>query len=69
MESHLTAVKRILQYLKGTLNLVLQYHGTGKNLMGYSDANWASDLGNCHSTSSRAFVMSGGDISRVAEPL
>ena len=34
-EAHLTAVKRIFRYLKGTLDLVLQYKSTGRNLLGY----------------------------------
>ena len=35
--------------------------------MGYSDANWANDMDNCHSTSGNTFVMSGGAISWVSQ--
>ncbi|XP_027940228.1 uncharacterized protein LOC114194299 [Vigna unguiculata] len=43
-ESHLSVVKRILKYLKGTRNLGLLYpHGTTISLIGYSD----SDFGGC----------------------
>ncbi|XP_017441167.1 secreted RxLR effector protein 161-like [Vigna angularis] len=43
-ESHLTAVKRILEYLKGTQSLGLWYpNGTNIFLEGYSD----SDFGGC----------------------
>ncbi|XP_014499226.1 uncharacterized protein LOC106760286 [Vigna radiata var. radiata] len=43
-ESHLTAVKRILKYLKGTKGLGLWYpNGTNLFLNGYSD----SDFGGC----------------------
>lgn len=66
-EAHLTAVKRIFRYLKGTLDLVLQYEATGRDLMGYSDADWASDLDNRHSTSGNVFVMSGGAISWLSQ--
>ena len=57
-EAYLTAVKRIFRYLKGTLDLVLQYKSTGRNLLGYSDADWANDLDSRHSTSGNVFVMS-----------
>ncbi|XP_014511632.1 uncharacterized protein LOC106770332 [Vigna radiata var. radiata] len=43
-ESHLTTVKRILKYLKGTKNLGLWYpNGSNLFLNGYSD----SDFGGC----------------------
>ncbi|KAL6318356.1 hypothetical protein AAG906_039448 [Vitis piasezkii] len=39
---HWLAVKRILRYLKGTLNLGLQFQPTtSMELQGYSDADWA----------------------------
>ncbi|CAH9083075.1 unnamed protein product [Cuscuta europaea] len=41
-ESHLTAVRRILRYLKGTVNLGLWYpKHSGFDLVGYSDADFA----------------------------
>ena len=50
-EAHLTAVKRILRYLKGTLNLAIRYQKSENNpLIGYSDADWAGDLDDRHST-------------------
>ena len=66
-EAHLTAVKRIFRYLKGTLNIVLQYKATGKLLLGYSDADWASDLDNRHSTTGNVFLMSGGAVSWLSQ--
>ena len=33
-QAHLTAVKRIFRYLKGTINLKLQYRSTGEKLLG-----------------------------------
>ena len=66
-EAHLTAVKRIFRYLKGTLDLVLQYKSTGRNLLGYSDADWANDLDSHHSTSGNVFVMSKGAISWLSQ--
>ena len=63
-EAHLTAVKRIFRYLKGTVNLSLQYQAKGGELIGYSDSDWASDLDNRHSTTGNVFLMSGGAISQ-----
>ena len=62
-QAHLTAVKRIFRYLKGTLDVTLQYKPTGDKPLGYSDANWAGDLNDQHSTTGNVFVMSGGAVS------
>ena len=43
-EAHLTAVKRIFRYLKGTVNLALQYQAKGGELIGYSDSDWANNV-------------------------
>lgn len=41
---HLTALKRMLRYLKGTVNLALKYAKSDSGaLIGYSDADWAGD--------------------------
>ena len=41
-ESHLTAVKRIFKYLKGTVNVGLWYpKGSTGSLVGYSDSDYA----------------------------
>ena len=40
-QAHLTAVKRIFRYMKGTLDMALQYKLTGDKPLGYSNANWA----------------------------
>ncbi|RVX15774.1 Retrovirus-related Pol polyprotein from transposon RE1 [Vitis vinifera] len=55
-ESHLSAVKRILRYLKGTMNIGLWYpKGDNFELIGFSDADFAgcrverkSTSGTCH---------------------
>ena len=43
---HWIAVKRVFQYLKGTLDHVLQYGGSFLNLraVGYCDADYAGDI-------------------------
>ncbi|KAJ0742843.1 putative RNA-directed DNA polymerase [Helianthus annuus] len=44
-ENHWAAVKRILCYLKGTVNYGLLFrHNTGYQLQAFSDANWTSTL-------------------------
>ena len=63
-EAHLTAVKRILRYLKGTVDIVLKYKkAESVGLIGYSDADYAGDLDDRHSTSGNLFLMTNGAIS------
>ena len=58
--AHFTAAKRVLRYLKGTPDLALKYHKSVDGaLTGYSDADWAGDLDDRHSTSGNRFIMAG----------
>lgn len=66
-EAHMTAVKRIFRYLKGTIDLSLNYKATGEKLFGYSDADWANDLDNRRSVSGNVLLMSGGAISWLSQ--
>jgi hypothetical protein len=45
------AVKRIMRYLKGTLNMKLRIGGKDINVKGYLDADWAGDVENRRSMS------------------
>ena len=54
-EVPMKAVNRIFRYLKGTIDLSLCYNATGEKLCGYSDADWASDANDSHSTSGNVF--------------
>ena len=66
--SHLTAVKRILRYLKGTAELALTFmSGNSSAPVGYADANWAGDLDDRHSTTGNVFLMAGGAISWLSK--
>ncbi|XP_070022347.1 uncharacterized mitochondrial protein AtMg00810-like [Nicotiana sylvestris] len=57
-ESHLTVVKRILRYLKGTTDLCLWYpKGSNFNLVGYVDADFAGFLVDRKSTSDMAHFL------------
>ena len=65
---HLTAVKRIFRYLKSTIDLSLRYEPSGGKLFfGYSDADWANDMDDRHSTIGNVFTMSGRAISWLSQ--
>lgn len=67
-DSHWRAVKRIIRYLKGTINLVIVYGKGIRNpdsdisLKGYFDSDYASDLGTRRSTTGYIFILTGGPI-------
>lgn len=61
---HWTAVKRIMRYLKGTLQFKLEYSKDGNNeIVGFSDADWANDEQDRHSVSGYVFKLANGPIS------
>ena len=62
-EVHLTAVKQIYRYLKGSLEITLKYKSEYAQLIGYSDADLAGDLDDRHSTTGHMFLMNGGPVS------
>ena len=67
-EAHLTAVKRIFRYLKGTIDLCIKYERSADNrLVGFSDADWARDLTDRHSTTGSLIMMSGAAIDWISK--
>ena len=52
---HWKAVKRILRYLKHTLEMSLKCNPTSMKLIGFSDADWAGDLDSRRSTTGYLF--------------
>jgi transposase InsO family protein len=58
---HVVAVKRILRYLKGTLDHGICFHGPN-DLIVYCDSNWAADQDDRRSTSGMLAMMNGGTI-------
>ena len=63
-KDHWTAVKRIMRYLRGTMDLGLQYvRNDEKSCEGYSDADWAGDTNDRKSTSGYVFQIAGAPIS------
>ncbi|SGY56983.1 BQ5605_C006g04205 [Microbotryum silenes-dioicae] len=59
---HWTAIKHVLCYIKGTLDLGLTYRKTNQLLHGYSDANRGACLTTSRSTMGYAFILSGAAI-------
>jgi hypothetical protein len=62
-DDHLTAVKWIFRYLKGTSTMSLVYQGVIKRLSGYSDADWAGIYTTRRSTSGYVFNIGSAAIS------
>ena len=64
----LTAVKRILQYLKGRADLCLKFTTSDNgDLIGYSDTDWAGDQDDQHLTTGNFFLMAGGPLSCLSK--
>ena len=61
---HWKALKRVLHYLKGTVNYGLKYSNIGQlECVGYSDADWAGDVNDRKSTSGYLFMLNGAPVS------
>src|SRR3954447_3482679 len=62
---HYAAAKRVIRYLKGTINYQLHLGSTDESLklIGYCDANWGNDISTRRSTTGYLFYLSGGVIS------
>lgn len=62
-ERHLFAAKRVLRYIKSTIELrVLYKRGVGNELVAYTDSDYAGDLDDRRSTSGYVFMMSNGVV-------
>ncbi|SCV72172.1 BQ2448_4866 [Microbotryum intermedium] len=57
--AHWAAIKQVLRYIKGTLELGLTYRKATDEFHGYSDANWGACLSTSRSTMGYAFLYSG----------
>ncbi|XP_067937199.1 uncharacterized protein [Watersipora subatra] len=62
-QTHLTAAKRVLRYLKGTMGYGITFNKTDTQPVGYSNANWAENDESRHSISGNVFMSSSGSIS------
>ena len=67
-KQHWNGVKRLLRYIKGTLNFGLKFTTSenddenGDELYGYSDANWAGDVDSRRSTSGYVFKVANSTV-------
>nr|XP_017183147.2 uncharacterized protein LOC108171478 [Malus domestica] len=62
MVSHVTTVKRILRYLKGTLSVGIFYTRRDLSLKTFSDAAWTGDLNDRHSTTGMVVFLGNNPI-------
>ncbi|CAJ2663624.1 unnamed protein product [Trifolium pratense] len=66
-KSHMIAAKRILRYLKGTLEIGLLFpigtNSAASTLIGYSDSDWCGDITDRRSTSGYVFKFNNAAIS------
>lgn len=61
--AHWAAAKRIMRYLKGTLNAKLTYKNTISPLVGYCDSDYAADVDDRKSTLGYVFLKNDTAIS------
>lgn len=67
-EQHLLAAKRILRYLKGTIDFGVFYKkGEGSELMGFTDSDCAGDVDDRRSTYGHVFMLSSGDVTWLSK--
>ena len=63
-ELHLHAAKRVLKYLKGTIDLGILYRKRGNGeLIAYTDSDYAEDIDDRKNTSGYVFLLSDGAVS------
>ena len=63
-EVHWKAAKRVLRYLRGTMNQTLNFHKIQNlDLLNFPDADWARNIDNRRSTSAFVLSESSGAIS------
>lgn len=69
-KSHFSAAKRVLRYLKGSINYSLVFHGNQKDtfqLVGYTDADWASNTYDRKSIGGYCFYLNHCLISHMSK--
>ncbi|GJT03884.1 hypothetical protein Tco_0838346 [Tanacetum coccineum] len=66
-ELHLQAIKRILRYIKGTLEYGVMYQARMGGLIGYTDSDYARDTDDRRSTSGYVFMLSNGAVSWLSK--
>ncbi|KAL0561697.1 hypothetical protein IC582_002137 [Cucumis melo] len=64
---HWNIVKRILRYIKGSIDVALCYGGTDFTIRGYVDFDYAGDLDKSKSTIGYVFTLASGAVSWVSK--
>jgi hypothetical protein len=64
---HWNTIKRILRYIKGTLNVALCYGGSEFTVRGYVNSDFAGDLEKRKFTTGYVFIIAGGAVSWVSK--
>src|SRR5258708_33386640 len=64
---HIDGLKHIMCYLSGCPKQGILYTRGGGGLIGYSNADWASNQTNCRSVSGYTFLYSGGAVSWMSK--
>ena len=65
-KEHWHAIKWILRYIQGTIDVGLKFQKVDKfdqHLIGYVDSDYAGDLDKCRSTTGYVFMMASGPVS------
>ena len=60
---HVTAIKHVLRYLKGTKTYSLTFKPSDQKLTGYVDSDWANDVDDRRSTSGYVFNLGSASVS------
>src|SRR5215208_5613568 len=66
-ENYAAATKKVLRYLKGTIDKGITYSGKEKTFAGYSDSDFAGDIDDRKSTGGYVFLLHGGAVSWKAK--
>ncbi|XP_031091110.1 secreted RxLR effector protein 161-like [Ipomoea triloba] len=67
-ESHLTTVKRIIKYIKGTIEFGIWYSNeSNTQLVGFTDADWAGNVDDRKNTSGGCFYLGSNLVSWLSK--
>lgn len=61
-KEHWIAAKRVLRYLKGTMDFELIFKQSDEGLIGYADADWGANIDDRKSYTGYTFLYAGGPI-------
>ena len=64
--THIQAAKRVIRYLKGTLDYDISYD-TSDGLKGFTDADWVSDVETRRSLGAYVYLLFGGAVSWISK--